>query len=29
MFFYGDFYCFKSLPDIHAICLKYDLYSDC
>jgi hypothetical protein len=22
----GDFYCTRSIPEIHAICLKYDVY---
>jgi hypothetical protein len=25
---YGDFYVFRAIPEIHAICLKYDMY-DC
>jgi hypothetical protein len=24
----GDFYCSKSIPEIHEICLKYDIYED-
>lgn len=23
---YGDFYTFRAIPEIHAICIKYDLY---
>ena len=25
---YGDFYTFKAIPDMHRICLKYDLYPE-
>lgn len=24
----GDFYCTKSIPEIHEICLKYDVYEN-
>ena len=24
----GELYCFKAIPEIHEICLKYDLYEE-